>query len=86
VFIEASVIYSIDPNSIINLHITWQDRYTDQLVRPTARGIIRDVASQFGVEEIVSTQTRRNGRWKFQFDGRRSLQENNLILRGLRSA
>lgn len=56
VFIEASVIYSIDPNQIISLHITWQDRYTDELVRPTVRGIIRDVASQFGVEEIVSTQ------------------------------
>lgn len=56
VFIEASVIYSIDPGSIISLHITWQDRYTDELVRPTVRGIIRDVASQFGVEEIVSTQ------------------------------
>ncbi|MBL8076374.1 MAG: prohibitin family protein [Anaerolineales bacterium] len=56
IFIESSVIYSIDPNSIIQLHITWQDRYTDELVRPTVRGIIRDVASQFGVEEIVSTQ------------------------------
>jgi len=56
VFIEASVIYSVDPNKIIPLHITWQDRYTDELVRPTARGIVRDVASQFGVEEIVSTQ------------------------------
>lgn len=56
VFIEASVIYSIDPANIIPLHITWQDRYTDELVRPTVRGIIRDVASQFGVEEIVSTQ------------------------------
>lgn len=56
VFIEASVIYSINPNNIIPLHITWQDRYTDELVRPTVRGIIRDVASQFGVEEIVSSQ------------------------------
>lgn len=56
VFIEASVIYSIDPANIIKLHITWQNRYTDELVRPTVRGIIRDVASQFGVEEIVSTQ------------------------------
>jgi regulator of protease activity HflC (stomatin/prohibitin superfamily) len=56
VFIEASVIYSVDPSNIIPLHITWQNRYTDELVRPTVRGIIRDVASQFGVEEIVSTQ------------------------------
>jgi regulator of protease activity HflC (stomatin/prohibitin superfamily) len=56
VFIDASVIYSIDPNKIIQLHISWQNRYEDELVRPTARGIIRDVASQYGVEEIVSTK------------------------------
>jgi regulator of protease activity HflC (stomatin/prohibitin superfamily) len=79
VFIEASVIYSIDPNSIINLHITWQDRYTDELVRPTARGIIRDVASQFGVEEIVSTQ---RGAMEEEISRlmEEKFKENNLIL------
>lgn len=56
VFIDASVIYSIDPKNVIQLHINWQERYQDELVRPLARGIIRDMASQFGVEEIVSTK------------------------------
>ena len=56
VFIDASVIYAIDPTNIIQLHITWQGRYQDELVRPLARGIIRDMASQYGVEEIVSTK------------------------------
>jgi regulator of protease activity HflC (stomatin/prohibitin superfamily) len=56
VSIDASVIYSIDPEKIINLHITWQNRYEDQLVRPTARGIIRDIVSQYSVEEVVSTK------------------------------
>jgi len=56
VFIDASVIYSIDPVKVIEMHIRWQDRYTAELVRPTARGIIRDVASQYGVEEIVSSK------------------------------
>lgn len=56
VFIDASVIYSIDPNKLIELHINWQNRYEDGVVRPSARGIIRDVASQYGVEEIVSTK------------------------------
>ncbi len=56
VFIDASVIYSIDPTKIIELHIRWQDRYTDLLVRPVSRGIVRDVASQYGVEEIVSSK------------------------------
>jgi regulator of protease activity HflC (stomatin/prohibitin superfamily) len=56
VYIDASVTYSIDPTKIIDLNITWQDRFEDNLVRPQARGIIRDVASQYGVEEIVSTK------------------------------
>ncbi|KAF0108422.1 MAG: hypothetical protein FD146_996 [Anaerolineaceae bacterium] len=56
VFIDASVIYAIDPTNIIQLHITWQGRYQDELVRPLARGIIRDMASQYGVEEIVSSK------------------------------
>lgn len=56
VFIDASVIFSIDPKKVVDLHITWQDRYGEELVRPTARGIVRDVASQYGVEEIVSSK------------------------------
>jgi len=56
VFVDASVIYSIDPNMVVELHINWQDRYQDEVVRPLARGIIRDIASQYGVEEIVSSK------------------------------
>ena len=56
VFVDASVIYSLDPNKVVNLHIDWQDRYQDEVVRPLTRGIIRDMASQYGVEEIVSTK------------------------------
>ena len=56
VYIDASVIYAIDPKFLINLHITWQDRFEDNVVRPVARAAIRDAVSQFGVEEIVSTK------------------------------
>jgi regulator of protease activity HflC (stomatin/prohibitin superfamily) len=56
VLIDASVIYSIDPTKVVPLHINWQDRYQDNVVRPLARGIIRDIASQYGVEEIVSSK------------------------------
>ncbi len=56
VFIDASVIFQVDPTKVIHLHIDWQSRYQDELVRPTTRGIIRDIASQYGIEEIVSTQ------------------------------
>ena len=56
VHVDASVIYAVDPARVIDLHITWQDRYQDSVVRPVVRSAIRDAVSQFGVEEIVSTK------------------------------
>jgi regulator of protease activity HflC (stomatin/prohibitin superfamily) len=56
VLIDASVIYAADPTKIVELHIAWQDRFEEGVVRPLARGIIRDSASQYGVEEIVSSK------------------------------
>src|SRR4030067_18773 len=56
IFIDASVIFAIDPAEIVNVHIRWQGRYIDELVRPQARGIMREAASQFGVEELVTRQ------------------------------
>ena len=56
IFIDASVIYAVDPTQLIQLHIVWQNRYEENVVRPVARAAIRDAVSQFGVEEIVSTK------------------------------
>ncbi len=56
VFIDASVIYSIDPAKVIEVHIRWQNRYSNELVRAQSRGIIRDAVSQFGVEEVYSSK------------------------------
>ena len=56
IFVDASVIYSIDPAKVVQLHIDWQDRYTDELVRPLSRGVIRDVVSQYKVEEVVTSR------------------------------
>ncbi len=53
---DASVIYLPDPDKIVQLHQTWQERYEDQVVRPLSRGILRDIASQYGVEELVSSK------------------------------
>ncbi len=56
VYVDASLIYSIDPAHLIELHINWQSRYQDNVVRPVTRAAIRDAVSQYGVEEIVSTK------------------------------
>jgi regulator of protease activity HflC (stomatin/prohibitin superfamily) len=54
--VDASVIFSIDPARVVEQHIKWNGRYVDNLVRPVARGVIRDAVSQFGVEEVVSSK------------------------------
>ncbi len=56
IFVDASVIYAIDPEKVVRVHIDWQDRYDNELVRPLARGVIRDVVSQYRVEQVVTTQ------------------------------
>jgi regulator of protease activity HflC (stomatin/prohibitin superfamily) len=54
--IDASVIFAIDPAKVIDVHIAWQDRYGSDLVRPLARGEIRDAVSQFRIDEVYSTK------------------------------
>lgn len=79
VSLDISVIYAINPAEVVDLHIKWQTRYTDELVRPTARSIVRDVASQYGTDEIVSA--RRNeleGQIREKLSAK--LKENNLVL------
>jgi regulator of protease activity HflC (stomatin/prohibitin superfamily) len=56
IFVDASVIFAIDPTKVVQVHIDWQNRYTNELVRPLARGVIRDVVSQYKVEEVVTTK------------------------------
>ncbi|KAF0111160.1 MAG: hypothetical protein FD147_1098 [Chloroflexi bacterium] len=55
IYIDASVIFAIDPTKVVQVHIQWQDRYVE-LIRAQARGIIRDAVSQYRVEEVVSTK------------------------------
>jgi regulator of protease activity HflC (stomatin/prohibitin superfamily) len=54
--IDASIIFALDPEEVVNVHIKWGNNYVDNLVRPQVRGVIRDAVSQFGVEEVYSTK------------------------------
>jgi len=54
--IDASVIYAIDPAKVVNLHIVWQSRFEESVVRPVARAVIRDTVAQYGIEEVVSSK------------------------------
>lgn len=56
VLLDASVIFSIDPTKVVTLHINWQKRYVLELVRPVARGVMRDAVAQFAIAEVYSTR------------------------------
>ena len=79
VYIDASIIFSMNPADVLSVHITWQDRFVDGLVRPTVRGIIRDAVSQFRVNEVYST---RRDELKAQIEEEmiEAMDDNGLIL------
>lgn len=79
IFVDASVIFAIDPEKVIQVHIAWQNRYTNDLVRALARGIIRDTVSQFRVEEIVSSE-RFVAAQRMRDDMSRRLAANGLVM------
>jgi len=80
VFVDASVIFAVDPAQVVQVHIVWQNRFTNELVRPLSRGIIRDAISQFGIEEVYSTQ-RSDLTQQIRDELARKLSENGLLLR-----
>ena len=77
--VDASIIFAIDPNKIINVHIFWKNTYVDNLIRPQARGAIRDVISQYGVQDVVSTK-RLEMTDKIRTQLSDKLSENGLVL------
>jgi regulator of protease activity HflC (stomatin/prohibitin superfamily) len=54
VLIDCSVIFRIDVEQLVRVHIDWQDRYISDFVRPRTRGLVRTLASQFEAIELNS--------------------------------
>ena len=79
VYIDASIIFSLDPTEVLNVHVVWQDRYVDGLVRPTVRGIIRDAVSHYKVNEVYSTR-RDELKKQIEEDLTEAMANNGLIL------
>lgn len=52
VFFDCSIIFKVDPEQVVRLHINWQDRYIEELIRPVAQGFVRTEVSQFTVGEV----------------------------------
>ncbi len=79
VYVDASVIFAVDQARVVDLYRTWRGGYEAGLVRPVARGVIRDIASQYGVEEIVSSKRSEMEQLITQ-ELQRVFSNNNLVL------
>jgi len=54
VTMDITVIFRVDPDHVVKLHIDWQDRYVRDLIRPAVRSALRDGVSQYTVNEVNS--------------------------------
>ena len=53
--LDSSIIFRLDVNQVVRVHIDWQDRYVEEFIRPLMRGILRSEVSQFTVDEVNSS-------------------------------
>jgi regulator of protease activity HflC (stomatin/prohibitin superfamily) len=79
IFVDASVIFAVNPANVIEIHIAWQNRYDVDLVRPVSRGIIRDAVSQYRVDEVISSK-RFDMTQQIRDNLEKKLADNGLIL------
>lgn len=56
--LDASIIFRINYEQVVTLHIDWQNRYIEDLVRPVVRGLVRTQVSQFQAREVNSSARR----------------------------
>jgi regulator of protease activity HflC (stomatin/prohibitin superfamily) len=52
--LDVSVLYSVNPNNVNRLHLTWQTRYENEFVLPNVRGVVRDAVSAFEAAQIYA--------------------------------
>ena len=55
VSLAVSVIFKVDENQAVTIHVDWQERYAEDFVRPVVRGIVRRQVSQFTAREVNSS-------------------------------
>lgn len=79
VYLDSTIIYRIDPNEVIRVHIDFQDRYINDFIRPIMRGVIRTEVSQFTVEEVNSSK-RKNLEANLEEQIREAFNEKGFVL------
>jgi regulator of protease activity HflC (stomatin/prohibitin superfamily) len=56
VFVDASVIYTVDPKKVVQVHVDWKGAYEEGFVRTISRGEIREAVSSFTIEQVYSSE------------------------------
>ena len=56
VYLDISVLFGVDPSDANTVHVRWQNRYEGDFVRPTVRGLAREIVSRFRAEDIFGEQ------------------------------
>lgn len=56
--LDSSVIFRIDLEQAVTIHVDWQERYIEDFIRPVIRGYVRTQVSQFTVKEVNSSARR----------------------------
>jgi len=54
VIIDVTILFRVMADMAVHLHITWQDRYVHDFIRPGLRAFVRSQAARFNVDEINS--------------------------------
>lgn len=52
--VDITIIFRLDPTSVVDVHIHWQHRYMAQWIRPATRAFVRQAISQYTVDEVNS--------------------------------
>lgn len=58
VIIDCSLIFRVETEQVVRIHVDWQNRYIEDFIRPYVRGIVRTEVSQFTIDEINSFKRR----------------------------
>ena len=56
--LDNSIIFRIDGEQAVTVHVDWQERYIEDFVRPVVRGYVRTQVSQFTAQEVNSSARR----------------------------
>ncbi len=52
VTLDVTVLYAINPEKVAIVHLRWQSGYQENFVRPTVRGLVREVVAGYPAEDI----------------------------------